>query len=68
MKRYRVALHRTIVDSETAHVVVEAVDADEARRLAVAAYEDDPDNDLDLNWAGTSHERAEAGEAEELPR
>ena len=57
-----------MVDIETAHVVVEAGDVDEARRLALAAYEDDPENDLDLNWTGTSHEHAEAGEVEELPR
>ena len=49
MKRFQVALHRTMVDIETAHVVVEAGDADEARRLALAAYEDDPET----TWTST---------------
>ncbi len=68
MPRFRVELLRVVTDREGADVVVEAVDADEARKLALQMYEDDEDGEIE--WEGYDREGvtdAETGAVEELP-
>jgi hypothetical protein len=67
MPRFRVELLRVATDREGAEVEVEAVDADEARRLALQMYEDDEDGEIE--WVGYDREDvtdAETGAVEEL--
>ncbi|MBL6080913.1 hypothetical protein JMJ56_23140 [Belnapia sp. T18] len=65
MPRFKVELLRVVTDREVADVVVEAEDADGARRLALEGCEDG-----EIDWVGYDREDvtdAETGAVEELP-
>jgi hypothetical protein len=68
MPRFKVKLLRVVKDREVADLVVEAEDADGARRLALEVCEDDEDGAIE--WEGYDRvdvSDARTGAMEELP-
>ena len=67
MPKFKVEPVRVVTDREGADVVVEAADADEARRLALWMYEGDEDGEIEFaayEWFDWG--RARTGAVEEF--